>query len=333
MVSILFSYRRIAVVLFLFALSASPCFALELTLPLICEYGKDCFVQNYADTDPSDKREDYNCGQLTYDGHKGTDFRVPWADYLSGVEVIAAAPGVVSRIRDEMEDRDARGRKESVHGREAGNAVIIRHDDGYETMYAHLKRGSVQVLPGQRVKRGQVLGLVGLSGLTVFSHLHFGVTHKGDVICPFKGIDVSSPAICGDRSKTLWSKKDSTAMSYIETGLLQAGFFQTKPSLPNVIRVKSEIALRTDSPLLVFAVTAFGVQPGDKLKIRIIGPSGGIFAKGDKACTKHQAQRLLYTGRKLGKGRRWTEGEYRGEYSVTRNGKVVLRTTRRVWVK
>ena len=311
----------------------SSAWGLELSLPLRCDYGSDCFIQNYVDTDASSGRSDYYCGKLTYDTHKGTDFRVPWANYLKGVEVLAAAPGVVIRIRDEMEDRDARGREEDVGGKEAGNAVILQHDDGYETMYAHLKKGSVRVRPGDKVERGDVLGLVGMSGLTVFSHLHFGVMHKGVVIDPFKGSNAMVQAVCGETERSLWSRRDLASMKYVATGLVQAGFFPAKPALPDVVRVKSKTVFSDDAPMLIFAATAYGVQPGDKLRVRIIAPGGQRFAQGEKDCTNHQAQRLIFTGRKLGKGRQWTKGEYRGEYEIVRMGRVILRTDRIMRVK
>ena len=50
----------------------------------------------------------------------------------------------------------------------AGNAVVIDHGNKWVTLYAHLKKGSIRVRPGDIVKAGQTLGLVGLSGLTGF---------------------------------------------------------------------------------------------------------------------------------------------------------------------
>jgi murein DD-endopeptidase MepM/ murein hydrolase activator NlpD len=72
-------------------------------------------------------------------------------------------------------------------GREAGNAVVIRHRDGWETQYTHLKRGSVRVAPDDRVTRGQALGAVGLSGCTVFLHAEFSVLRTGRALDPFTG--------------------------------------------------------------------------------------------------------------------------------------------------
>jgi hypothetical protein len=57
-----------------------------------------------------------------------------------------------------------------------GNHVVLDLGDGRYALYAHLKPGSVLVHEGERVRRGQVLGLVGTSGNSSEPHLHFHVT-------------------------------------------------------------------------------------------------------------------------------------------------------------
>ena len=44
-----------------------------LGLPIRCRPGKDCWLVNFVDVDPSPGRRDYACRKRTYDGHKGTD--------------------------------------------------------------------------------------------------------------------------------------------------------------------------------------------------------------------------------------------------------------------
>ncbi len=48
---------------------------LALAVPVDCDLGVDCFVQNYFDHDASERAMDYTCGPLVYDGYRGTDFR------------------------------------------------------------------------------------------------------------------------------------------------------------------------------------------------------------------------------------------------------------------
>jgi murein DD-endopeptidase MepM/ murein hydrolase activator NlpD len=85
----------------------------------------------------------------------------------SGTEVAAAAAGTV------------------VHAGPAGtygNLVTLRHDDGFETRYAHLSEVGVKV--GDVVQAGAGLGKVGTTGYSTGPHLHFEVRHDGVAIDP-----------------------------------------------------------------------------------------------------------------------------------------------------
>mgnify|MGYP003308147906 FL=1 len=70
-----------------------------------------------------------------------------------------------------------------------GNLVVIRHDNGLETYYAHLSR--IQVKPGQEVKAGEQIGLAGNTGRSYGSHLHFETRYLGAAINPDIIIDFS----------------------------------------------------------------------------------------------------------------------------------------------
>lgn len=65
-----------------------------------------------------------------------------------------------------------------------GNCVIIDHGNNIETLYAHCK--SLEVLPGDSVKRGQEVALVGSTGRSTGSHLHFEILIDGKKINPEK---------------------------------------------------------------------------------------------------------------------------------------------------
>ena len=70
-----------------------------------------------------------------------------------------------------------------------GNLIVIRHDNGLETYYAHLSR--IQVKPGQEVKAGEQIGLAGNTGRSYGSHLHFETRYLGAAINPDVIIDFS----------------------------------------------------------------------------------------------------------------------------------------------
>ncbi len=63
-----------------------------------------------------------------------------------------------------------------------GNHVLLRHDDGMETFYAHLE--SYLVKPGQRVAKAEKIALVGSTGVSTGPHLHFEVRKEGKPIDP-----------------------------------------------------------------------------------------------------------------------------------------------------
>lgn len=85
--------------------------------------------------------------------HTGIDFAVP-----IGTLIKAAGPGTVVK---------------AGHGGAYGNEVVIRHDDGMHSQYAHLSQ--LSVAKGQKVKGGQKIGLSGATGNVTGPHLHMEI--------------------------------------------------------------------------------------------------------------------------------------------------------------
>ena len=63
-----------------------------------------------------------------------------------------------------------------------GKQVLLNHEFGYKTRYAHLNE--VLVTPGEKVKRGQTIALTGNTGRSTGPHLHYEVIHKGVPVNP-----------------------------------------------------------------------------------------------------------------------------------------------------
>lgn len=160
---------------------------LTLQSPVDCTLGETCYIQQYMDRDPGDGFRDFHCSNLSYDGHKGTDFALPTrADMEAGVNVLASADGRVRGFRDGMPDTGYNKQTaSSVDGKECGNGVVLIHPGGWETQYCHLKEGSVAIRNGQTVKTGDILGQIGQSGRAEFPHLHLSVRQGGDPVDPF----------------------------------------------------------------------------------------------------------------------------------------------------
>ena len=85
-----------------------------------------------------------------------------------GTEIYATGDGIISKVK-----RSKRG---------YGNYVKINHGFGYETLYAHMSRYIVK--KGQKVKRGEVIGYVGNSGISTAPHLHYEVRKDNKKINP-----------------------------------------------------------------------------------------------------------------------------------------------------
>ena len=159
----------------------------RLAFPVACDIGKTCEVQNFVDRDPGPSAKDYRCGSQTYQDHGGVDIRLrDMAAQAAGVNVLAAAPGRVARLRDGVADISVKAPgAPPLAGQDCGNGVVIDHGDGWETQYCHLARGSVMVKQGDQVAAGQPMARIGLSGNTEYPHLHLTVRNAGGMVDPF----------------------------------------------------------------------------------------------------------------------------------------------------
>jgi len=98
-----------------------------------------------------------------------------WPSY--GEEVLAIAAGVVSEVKDGVVENTP-GEKYAVPNtleNAAGNYIVLRVGPDAYAAYAHLQPKSLKVKAGDKVRKGQVLGLIGNSGISDAPHLHFHV--------------------------------------------------------------------------------------------------------------------------------------------------------------
>lgn len=301
-------------------LGAAPfaCHARDIPLafPVACAPSETCFVQNYVDRDPTDGVADVMCGPLTYDGHIGTDVALPTRTAMErGVDVLAAAPGVVRGTRDALPDvsfRDAAA--PDLQGRDCGNGVVIDHGGGWTTQYCHLRLGSVTVRSGQRVRSGQVLGQIGLSGMTEFPHLHF-VVRKDDV--PVDPFDRTGIASCDDGDlRSLWREP----IPYDPSGPMSAGLSAAIPDWDAIRSGRVDTASDAADQLHIWA--AFhGGREGDEVALSITGPNGTVH-EAVLPVGRDQAQFFRSSGLRPPEGG-WTEGRYEGRAALLRNGEIV----------
>jgi murein DD-endopeptidase len=96
--------------------------------------------------------------------------------YANGVDALAVADGIVVSVKDGIPENIPGPASRAVPitlETVGGNFVIIDVGEGRYAFYAHLKPGSLRVRAGERVRKGQVVGLVGNSGNSTEPHLHF----------------------------------------------------------------------------------------------------------------------------------------------------------------
>jgi murein DD-endopeptidase len=128
-----------------------------------------------------------------------------------GEEAHAVADGIVTETKD--------GIPENVPGRDSravpitletigGNHVILDLGNGIFAFYAHLQPGSVRVHVGDKVKEGQVLGLVGNSGNSTEPHLHFDICDRSSMLA-CEGLPYALPQFEVQGSGWSWKSAES----------------------------------------------------------------------------------------------------------------------------
>jgi hypothetical protein len=95
--------------------------------------------------------------------HEGMDFTAP-----VGTEVFVTGDGTVETVNYSFKGY--------------GNEIVVNHGYGYKTRYAHLSKFKVR--PGQKVKRGDVIGNIGNTGKSTGPHLHYEVLKNGAAVNP-----------------------------------------------------------------------------------------------------------------------------------------------------
>lgn len=155
----------------------------------------EVFGQNFVDLDTGPNLLDFTGGTATINGQTGEDFLLPsFAAENIGVPVFAALDGTVTQaVYTDRADHVTSG------GTGLGNYVLLSHGAGQETGYFSLAYSNDDpryqpLSPGQFVKAGTQIGLVGSSGVSTGPHLHFQSTLNGAIFEPFAGAARPGPS-------------------------------------------------------------------------------------------------------------------------------------------
>ncbi len=98
--------------------------------------------------------------------HQGIDYGAP-----TGTPIMAVGDGVITSI----------GRAGGY-----GKQIVIRHDNGLESLYGHMSRYAGHMKDGKRVRQGQTIGYVGATGTATGPHLDFRIRRQGRFVNPDK---------------------------------------------------------------------------------------------------------------------------------------------------
>ncbi|MDX9813811.1 MAG: peptidoglycan DD-metalloendopeptidase family protein [Sulfurimonas sp.] len=143
-----------------------------------------------------------------YRAHLGVDFAAP-----AGTPIKAAGDGRITLI----------GTQNGY-----GKVIKVQHSDGFLTLYAHQKSFKAGLKKGSFVRKGQVIGYVGSTGMSTGPHLHLGVYKNGVAVDPLTIIEVAKKAM-SKKERDMFLKLKSTYDSKIDLAMQENITYQ-KPN-------------------------------------------------------------------------------------------------------
>ena len=327
-------FRSTLAALPLILLSVLPAASLELRLPADCKLGEDCFFQQFADMKDGDGAIDPFCGIATYEGHDGVDLRIlSMKDLARSIPVVAVADGEVLRGRDGVEDRlvSTEAERKAIMPKACGNGVVIAHADGVETQYCHLRKGSVVVKPGQKLKAGDKIGDIGASGLAQFPHIHLTVRINGVEMDPLTGRKVGDGCVTNrSEAKPLFAPEIMAEIKPLEPAILGLGMAGDVFKYEDLVVHGAPETATSSDPARVVWVWLANLKSGDRLRIGLSGPDGQrVVETTTEPLDKTKAVYFSYTGKKGGPN----PGRYKLEVAVIRDGKPLVGRMREIEVE
>ncbi len=245
-------------------------------------------ISNYVDQDNTANILDYNCGNITYNGHHGTDiFTWPFWWYKmdnNQVEIISAAAGTILYKSNGNFDRSCASNNNNW------NAVYVQHSDGSVAWYGHMKNNSLTAKAiGQTVVAGEYLGVLGSSGNSTGPHLHFEVYNPSNVLVdPFSGA-------CNSLNVFTWWNNQ---LPYKQSGLNKIMTHSTPPVFPacpttETPNAKNEFCAGNT---VYFSAYYRNQQNGQVLTHKIYRPDNSIFQQWTQTFTTfYQASWWYYS--------------------------------------
>lgn len=184
-------------------------------------------------------------GPRRYRFHYGTDLRVNIGD-----SVVAAFSGKIRII-----DYEARG---------YGHYVVIRHDNGLETVYGHLSH--VLVSLNQQVKAGELIALGGNTGRSTGPHLHFEIRYLGNALNPASVVNFATGQVHNKtymiiKKKSFNYQREVKVLKAAKYYKVRSGDTLSQIAMRNGTNVKSLCRLNGLKP-------KSKIKPGQRIRVR-----------------------------------------------------------------
>lgn len=309
-------------VLFLLVFVAFPAWAqgnaADMAFPMRCTPGVSCFIIGYPDLNKKPAQgQDYVCGPAT-DGEVALRIGLPdAASILKNIPVLAAADGIVTDASDGIPDRLIASRAELKRGTpNCGNGIVIDHGGGTQTAYCHLKKDSVQVKTGTRVRKGQVIASVGQSGLATWPQLGFSILQRGYFIDPFTS--ASNADGCGLSQKpTISLPQDFTAYQPVAITSLGFSIKETPVDLIILGTAPRYAFISKEEKTIALWGMILGTRKGDRVEVTIFDPRGRAIYDQDLTVDADRERQPINVSRTRGYTG-WRQGAYAGQVKVTR---------------
>ena len=242
-------------------------------------------ISSFVDHDPSESGiQDWNCGERTYDGHRGLDISLaPFAWYQmerdSAIVIAAAAGKIVEKVNDQPERSCTIDNSDGEN-----NLIVIEQQDGSLALYAHMRTGSLTAKEvGEIVTVGEYLGVVGSAGYSTGPHLHFEVGNweqNGDVF-EWKHQDPFAGTCNLLNSESWWEEQPG----YYNSALNSIATHDQAPEYPPC--PETEVPHYSDSFMAgdtVFLAAYYRDQLKDQNShLKVTQPDGSVFTEWDHA--------------------------------------------------
>lgn len=242
--------------------------------PFSYSLGNGLLIWNYADNHSGSTIKDYMGNDWSYNGHNGTDISVhSFREMDKGMQILAAAKGVVTEIRFSENDRNY-----TCSG--LNNYILIRHDDNSYAYYYHIMKKSALIKAGEYVQEGDPIAYIGSSGCSSHPHLHFepgyfynGSWNKRD---PFHGTYNTYP--------TMWQSQNDYVgddnMEIYDAGIYTAGSLGGNINSIDIFDLQDKI---WQPNYISYSEPAIGVwmhyqsNNSNTLKIELRKPNGTLY--------------------------------------------------------